>query len=587
MTRNLRRYFSDLLFLLGKEQKKLPGILASFLVVALLDMIGLAIIGVYIVVLTGSENISSKPLLAIMSVVGPHDGAMVKLLLGLSLLTIFLAKAVIAVLVQRHIFRFGAGQAVRMRAKLTSTVLQMPYEVFTSRNSSEYVQSLVSYVSLFSSSIIVLLRLFAEGTIILGIGSILIMVSGISVVLLIAIGLGSFFVYDRITRSRLREAGHTQNESGRLMIQGVQESVSGLKELRVLGYEGYFLRKIDQASRQAARASVFLSLMGTIPRYIMEVAVIFLIVGMFGIFVLQGVDLESMYPMIGMLGVAAIRLGPASGMILGAAVTIRASRPAITSLRQEFDKMDDGLDDISDNTLLETSHPFKSLELRNVVFRYRGASHPAINEVSLTITSGEIIGLTGTSGAGKTTVVDIILGLFDRQKGEILYNGNPLSEHLRDWRSSVAYLPQEIFLLDASLKENVALGIAREYIDENRINTALQQASLSDLVTELPQGIETLIGERGIRLSGGQRQRVALARALYHQRDVLIMDEATSALDYETEQEIVEQIRKLKGQKTIIVIAHRLATLRYCDRIYVLKNGCVTSINSYAEIAVQ
>ena len=188
--------------------------------------------------------------------------------------------------------------------------------------------------------------------------------------------------------------------------------------------------------------------------------------------------------------------------------------------------------------------------------------------------------MIGPSGSGKTTMVDVVLGLLEPQKGKIYYNGKDLIESLDEWRAQVAYLPQQVFIIDNSLRNNIALGMEAEEIDDVQLHEAIRQARLTELAEQLPDGVETILGERGIRLSGGQRQRVALARAFYHGRSVLVMDEATSALDNETEQEIVEEIRHFKGKKTMIVIAHRLTTVQHCDRIYRLENGEITETGS-------
>jgi len=213
------------------------------------------------------------------------------------------------------------------------------------------------------------------------------------------------------------------------------------------------------------------------------------------------------------------------------------------------------------------------LKLENVQYSYPQTKQAALQNLGLEIKVGESIGLVGPSGSGKTTLVDVLLGLLEPQSGTMEFNGQPLQEHLGEWRSQVAYLPQQVFLIDNSLRCNVALGEEESEIDETRLREALRQARLTELVEQLPQGVHTVLGERGVRLSGGQRQRVALARAFYHGRSVLVMDEATSALDNETEKEIVAEIQRLKGQKTMIVIAQRLTTVQHCDRIYRLEQG--------------
>ena len=227
---------------------------------------------------------------------------------------------------------------------------------------------------------------------------------------------------------------------------------------------------------------------------------------------------------------------------------------------------------------------FKSLKIDNISFQYPNAKTKAINSVSFEIHSGESIGIIGPSGSGKTTLIDILLSLLKPQEGRILYNSALLSEKEGNWRSQIAYLPQQVFLIDSSLKLNVALGDDESSFDEKRLTSALKKARLSELADQLPQGVDTLLGERGIRLSGGQRQRVALARAFYHGRNILVMDEATSALDNETEREIVNEIELLKGEVTMIVIAHRLTTLQHCDKIFKLKDGQIVNSGTYNQL---
>ena len=215
---------------------------------------------------------------------------------------------------------------------------------------------------------------------------------------------------------------------------------------------------------------------------------------------------------------------------------------------------------------------FDILEIKNINFKYPGSKMNVINDLSLDLKSGETIGFMGSSGAGKTTLVDIILGLLKPDSGEMLINGKKLDSD-KNWNLQVAYLPQEIFLLDASIKTNISFEIDDKLINLDKLNNALVNAQLKDMVKSQPNGIETIIGENGIKVSGGQKQRLAIARAFYHGRDILIMDEATSALDYETEKEIIDVLNKIKKNKTIIVIAHRMSTLKHCDKIFEIKNG--------------
>nr|MCS5624131.1 ATP-binding cassette domain-containing protein [Candidatus Neomarinimicrobiota bacterium] len=232
----------------------------------------------------------------------------------------------------------------------------------------------------------------------------------------------------------------------------------------------------------------------------------------------------------------------------------------------------------------ENSDLFMHITLKNTSLIYPGTQHHAIDDISMTIKAGEAIGIIGASGSGKTTLINTILGLIEPQSGNILYNNLPLNNNIHKWHKHVAYLPQDSFITDDSVRHNVALGIENSKIDDSHVYQSLRKASLDDLIEQLPDDINTILGENGMRLSGGQRQRIVLARAFYHNRDVLIMDESTSALDNATEREVVSEIQKLKGSITLIVIAHRMSTIKHCDRIYLLENGKIIDQGNYKHI---
>jgi ATP-binding cassette, subfamily B, bacterial PglK len=322
----------------------------------------------------------------------------------------------------------------------------------------------------------------------------------------------------------------------------------------------------------------------TAPRFLMELLMIIFIVTLVLGTLYSGQSLQILIPTLAMFGVAALRLLPIANMLSGSLASIRFERDAISRLFTEVSKLDKSERFNSKRIVQGSIKPFETIVLDSISFRYPGISEDALKKVSLEIKSGESIGLIGTSGSGKTTMVDVLLGLLEPHEGETLYNDRSIKESLGEWLSHVAYLPQQVFLIDDTLRNNVALGCVNDEIDVNRVDDALKKARLTDLVKKLPLGIETVLGERGVRLSGGQRQRVALARAFYHERNVLVMDEATSALDKETESEIVDEIRRLKGDKTMIVIAHRLSTVADCDRIYRLDSGQIVEQGTPEEI---
>jgi ATP-binding cassette, subfamily B, bacterial PglK len=284
-------------------------------------------------------------------------------------------------------------------------------------------------------------------------------------------------------------------------------------------------------------------------------------------------NVQHLLPTLGVLGLASIRLIPAANVFSSTLIALRFHRDSVSRLFHDVTDFQNYTNTEAE-VLPEVPEQFERLTINAVSFNYLDAKNNALNQITLEISRGESIGLIGSSGSGKSTLIDTMLGLLKPQKGRIKFSGKALDQSLKTWQNHVEYLPQQLFIIDNTLRRNVALGI-----QENKI-----KARLDDLVEQLPEGLDTSLGEGGIRLSGGQRQRVALARAFYHERDVLVMDEATSALDNEPEREIVKEIQHLKGKVTMIVVAHRYATVQHCDRIYKIDNGAIVAVGKPSDL---
>ena len=291
--------------------------------------------------------------------------------------------------------------------------------------------------------------------------------------------------------------------------------------------------------------------------------------------------------MLGMFGVAAMRIAPSINQIIVSLGHLRFGRHGVSLLYKDIKKIKASGIYNKDNSKCTPNYKyeeFRSLEIKSVSFKYEDMQTYAIRKISLNIKAGDSIGIIGPSGSGKTTLIDLLLGLLNPQEGNIFYNDSNVKDDYSQYLSQIAYLPQQVFMSDNTLLSNVALGTKSEDIDISKVNYALDKASLSSFVKQLPLGLDTVMGERGVRLSGGQRQRVALARAFYYDRSILVMDESTSALDHNTEQEIINEIKEIKGKKTMIVIAHRFTTIQHCDRIYKLEKGAIIDCGSYEEM---
>ena len=572
--------------MLGEDHRKLPALVALFLGVSLLDLAGLGLIAPYIGLVMKPETLLEGRLSELLfSLGGPTDRE--TLLLGLSVLLVvlFLGKAIAALGINNVIIGFAQNQQIRLRTRLMHAYQHLPYPVYLQRNSAEYIHSVQQLTGQFQVILQQLLLTISNGLVALVILGLLLWENAMALGLLMALVGSTFFVYDRLFRRRIREYGLRNNLATRKMIQGIHEGLEGLKEIRILGREMHFHKMVRNGAEEISFSQRRSQLIQQSPRYLLE-AVLVLFVVLLVLLKLRSDTAETLLGTLGLFGVAAIRLMPMASQLAATLTALRFNRDAVSRLYADVQQLSTQGSIVQRQTKAATSQ-FLKLQLKCVGYRYPNTRQDALRDLDLEIHAGESIGLIGPSGSGKTTLVDALLGLLEPQTGTLEYNGHPLQETLSEWRAQVAYLPQQVFLIDNSLRCNVALGEAESEIEESRLQEALRQARLSELVEQLPQGVNTILGERGVRLSGGQRQRVALARAFYHGRSVLVMDEATSALDNETEREIVAEIQRLKSQKTMIVIAHRLTTVQHCDRIYRLEQGRIVEVGTPEQVLQQ
>jgi ATP-binding cassette, subfamily B, bacterial PglK len=578
-------FFKKILYLLGEDKKKLPLLIFLFICVSILDLAGLGLIGPYVAMIM-DPNLMGGLIEKISLTFGlPNNRNYLLITIGILLSFIFLLKAISAIYINYRIISFSQNQQVRLRSHLIQVYQSLPYTEYISRNSSEYLFSIQSLVAQFTNQVVLTSLRTASDIIVATVIISFLAINNLQVLVLLVFLISSLIVvYDRLFRKHLKSYGKISNSSATSMIQGVQEAVDGFKEIRVLGNEGFFHRKVKEGAKSFAKYRTKAQVISSAPRFLLEFLMVSFIVLLIAIMIFTGKDMKLFFPTLAIFGVAALRLLPAANVFSASLTQLRFGQDSVFRLYDDLKKLDEYSYSSDSKNITTTYNSFKKLELFNVSFKYSGSSISALSNISLSIDSGQCIGLMGSSGSGKTTLIDLLLGLLDSYEGQILYNGKPLNESLHKWRSQIAYLPQEVFIIDNSLRCNIALGIDEDKIDEARLSRAVHQAKIDELVDNLPNGLDTILGEGGIRLSGGQRQRVALARAFYYKRAILIMDEATSALDNETEHEIVEEIRQLKGEMTIIVIAHRLSTLQYCDSIHEIRDGQIINSGSFNEM---
>jgi ABC-type multidrug transport system fused ATPase/permease subunit len=413
----------------------------------------------------------------------------------------------------------------------------------------------------------------------------------IAVLLVISFGL-LHPMKDRLLRWS-KEGFHAYGE----MIRIINHGLGGLKETRVIGCESYFQNQMEEQSRLYAKSNTLASAYSNLSRFVLEPLMISFLIGFTFLFItLNRNGAENLTGVLGIFALASVRLLPAVGNLISGINVIRSGSYSLDRLffdlkELEKEKLINNFDFASvSNKLLpkgqQTFRFYDKVILDSLTFQYPNTKRNVIENISLSISKGESIGLIGKSGAGKTTLVDILLGLFIPQFGDIKVDEVSVYSNLRAWQNMLGYVPQSIFLIDDTLERNIAFGVPDHLIDPNRLNKAIEMAQLREVVEQLPEGVKTIVGEQGVLLSGGQRQRVGIARVLYHEREILVFDEATAALDSETEHLITEATKALAGNKTIIIIAHRLSTIEHCDCIYQLEQGRILKSGSYQEVIV-
>jgi ATP-binding cassette, subfamily B, bacterial PglK len=481
--------------------------------------------------------------------------------------------------------RFGLMRAYSIGRRLLRGYLQQDYVWFLSRNSADFGQNLLSEVDLvIRESVLPAVLLVSSTLVTLLIAGFLFAVQpyvaiGASV-LLISVYTGVY----RSLRGWLGRIGAARFIANRDRFHVVNEALGGIKELKLMGLEDEFLGRFSGPAHAMAQQQTLGLVIGRLPRFALE-SVLYggFILMVLIMVVTENAALDDALPTFGLIGMAGMKLFPALQSIYSNLTSIRYSTDALVKLHHAVTTLAEPAPQDATAPALKLEH---ELTLRDLRFRYPGADSTSLNGLSMTIKARTTIGIVGGTGAGKTTLIDLILGLLRPDSGAILVDGAEITDfRVRSWQKSLGYVPQSIFLSDDSVASNIAFGIDPAAIDLAAVEAAARIANLHDFVTqELPQSYQTLVGERGVRLSGGQRQRIGIARALYHNPDVLILDEATSALDNLTEKAVMEAVQNLAHAKTIIMIAHRLTTVKDCDTIYLLHRGEVEAQGSFAEL---
>ncbi len=586
------QYLKEIIFLLDDDKRQLPILILFFIGLSALEIIGIGMIAPYIALVL-EVDMSNDLLIKIFSYFELNTNRNYILFFTSGVLIfVFSLKAIVTILINKKIISFGLKQEVRLTETLMNIYQSMPYIDYVRRNSSEYIYNIESLTRQYSQQITITLVKTCGDVIVMSCILFLLAWQDISVlVLMIALLLIFIIPYNKLFGKNLSLYGKKMNISSSRLVSGIVEGMEALKEIRILGKENFFYDIVSSSAKRYALNKKKTQVIQSSLRPIVELIFILFIVFL----TLKGLvfdsGLDMVLPTLGMFAVAAMRVLPIANSVSTNLLLFRHGRDMTSTLFNDLNTFfQEENDTVSSKTQKETSksEAFLSIELKKLNFSYNGKRKSFLKDISLEIKAGESIGFMGPSGSGKTTLIDILLGLLTPEEGLILYNGQPLESLISEWNAHVSYLPQEVFLIDDTLKNNISLPVKKDKVDNLKLDDAIRKSQLNKLVSELDQGVDTFIGERGVQLSGGQRQRIALARAFYHERDVLILDESTSALDNETETEILKEILRLKEKKTltIIIVTHRLTSLQHCDRIYKLMDGKVVKTGSYEELVL-
>jgi ABC-type multidrug transport system fused ATPase/permease subunit len=580
-------YRKVLSFLDPQERRRVFLLFGMILVMGLIEVMGVASIVPFMYVMTDPGIVETNPYLArAYHGLGFTETRDFMLFLGIVVFLLVVFGLLFKALTQYAIYRFSTMRNYSISTRMLKGYLHQPYTWFLHRNSADVAAAVLTQVNeLVGRAILPSIRFLASSIVIVFL-VLLLVVAQPMVALTAALVLGTAYgaIYFGVRRF-LARLGVERHDANRQRFRVAAEATGGIKDLKLMGLENVFLRRYQREAKRVAERDAMIGAMSEVPRYVLE-AIAFGGLMFFVLFLLMRGEgtLLDIIPILALYAFAAVRLFPALQQAFAALSSMQFGRATLDRLHQDFEE--NAAAARSSRLATPPLRLTDRLELADVSYAYPQADRGALHGLDLTIQARTTVGIVGGTGAGKTTAVDLILGLLVPDRGEVRVDGTAITPaNLRAWQRSIGYVPQQIFLTDDSVTANIAFGLEAAEIDPVAVERAARIAELHDFVTrELPQGYDTIVGERGVRLSGGQRQRIGIARALYHDPDVLILDEATSALDNLTERAVMDAVRNLGGDKTVIMIAHRLTTVRDCDVIFMLDQGRLSAAGSYDDL---
>ena len=586
----MRTLYRKLSYLLTRREKRNGVILFALMILgALFEVVGVGAIPAFVGVISMPERLleftSVRVVYDFLGMESPQD---MVLWSALGLIVIFTLKNLYLAFMAYIRARYTSNRQVTISNRLFRAYLHSAYTFHLQRNTAELLRNTNSEAGAITGGVLLpMMSLLMEACVLVFIFVLLFVVEPL--VTLITFGVfGTITVlFYRVTREKITEYAKEEQYHRKQSVQAVNQGLGGFKDARILGREQFFLNSYQESTWFKAKAARFKAVISALPRLFLETMAVAGMLGVSALLVAQDRPLETVVPTLTLLGVAIVRLMPSFTKIAGDFTALKWGQRALDVVYDDIVALDSAERELKKRRSSDHREPLvfaREIRLDGLSYHYPGSDEQALRDITLSIPHHASVGFVGPSGAGKTTIVDVVLGLLTPTEGRVLVDDVDIQDRLPAWQRKIGYIPQHIYLTDDTVRRNVAFGMDDDEIRDEAVWDAIDAAQLRELIESLPEGLGTMVGERGVRLSGGQRQRIGIARALYHKPEVLVMDEATSALDNQTERLIVDALEQLQGQHTMIVIAHRLSTVRNCDTLFMLDHGRLVAAGSYDEL---
>ncbi len=581
--KSILRITYQLSYVLDNKQKKTSiYVLLSMLVLSCLELISVSAIYPFLQMLTSDkENFDYWYTRGIYYIFPGIEKKNVILIMSMLIIMLFIIKNATAIGCNYFQLHFATSFQRDCSTHMLRSYLKRPYLFFVNTNSSIILRGISSDTSSVYIILVCLFQMCSEIITIIMIGAFLLYTEWFIAICALGLAAICFVIIVLGFKEQMKKAGIKYGEAYAKQSKYCFQAINGIKEISVLDRREIFVDQYKKASDEFAKTSLTKDFISSCPDRILEAVCVGGLIGIITLKIIMGVDIDTFVPVLGVFAMGAFKILPSISKISSRVNNIIYYQEGLNRCYEnmkEAEKSDNNeisndkyiLDVLSDETEISFK---KEIVISNISWTYTNNSKPIIHNLSLSIKKGESVAFIGPSGAGKTTLADIIMGLLPPQEGSITMDEIDIFKTPHQWHKIIGYVPQTVFLIDDTVRANVAFGLPYNMVSDEKVWSALKQAQISDFIENLPDGLDTIVGERGIKFSGGQRQRVALARALYDNPSILILDEATSALDTETEKAVMESIELLQGQKTLIIVAHRLSTIKNCNRIYEIKDG--------------